>query len=82
MESGMRSETVNICTGRTYGIDELFELACSIGGHRPELRVNPDFKRKADIPVLMGDGRKLQQTGWRPRYSLEDTLGWMELSEE
>lgn len=77
MESGMRSETVNICTGRTYGINEIFELTCSIGGHRPKLRVNPDFKRKADIPVLMGDGRKLQQTGWRPRYSLEDTLAWM-----
>ena len=81
MESGMRSEMVNICTGRTYGINEIFDLACSIGGHRPEPRVNPSFQRKKDIPVLLGDGSKLQQTGWRPRYSLEDTLGWMMLSE-
>ena len=81
MESGMGSDTVNICTGRTYSITEIFEMACSIGGHRPEPRVNPHFQRKKDIPVLLGDGSKLQQTGWRPRYSLEDTLGWMVLGE-
>ncbi len=39
----------------------------------PEL--DPEFARPADIPVLVGNSRKLREaTGWAPTFPLERTL--------
>jgi GDP-4-dehydro-6-deoxy-D-mannose reductase len=49
----------------------LLELA----GVELELRSDPSLVRPVDVPVLLGDPRKLeQQTGWRPEIDLDRTL--------
>lgn len=72
---------VNICSGRAYTLRQILESAFQISGWRPEVRVNPLFVRRSEIPRLVGDNDRLQLlTGFRPSIEMEDTLRWMLLS--
>lgn len=68
----------NISTGRLSSIDDLIASLSDMTGHQIEIRVNPDFVRANDVPVLGGDTRHLQELipGWEA-IPLETTLEWM-----
>jgi nucleoside-diphosphate-sugar epimerase len=71
-------QTVNICSGKTYSLREVLDLAENISGHEMDVRVNPAFVRANEVKSLCGDVTLLYSlVGEREFLSLEDTLYWM-----
>jgi len=75
MEKGTRGETYNICTGVSYVLRELLDTMCRLAGVDVNIVVDPNRLRPADTPELRGVGDKMHaDTGWVPRFKIEDTL--------
>lgn len=75
LESDLNSEIVNISKGEVVSLDQVIKIMEDIAGYKIDVRVNPDFVRKNEIKVLMGDNSKLVKlTGYSPRFSFRDTL--------
>lgn len=71
-------ETVNLCTGRAYSLDEVLALTEELSGHHLEVKVNPAFVRAHEVHTLTGDNRKLLDliADW-DSLPLRETLAWM-----
>jgi nucleoside-diphosphate-sugar epimerase len=69
---------VNISTGRAYSIRDILLLAQKITNCHPSVEINAAFVRANDVPLLVGDHRRLSEAlpDWRPR-PIEETLTWM-----
>lgn len=69
---------VNVCSGRVHSLTDVLEVAHSLTGFRPEIRVNPRFVRANEVRRLRGDNTHLRSLvpGWRAR-PLTETLSWM-----
>lgn len=73
-----RGATYNLCTGHAYTLREVVDRLSELTGHKPELKVNPQFVRRDDIPLLCGDPASLKAcVSHLKDYSLNDTLRWM-----
>lgn len=79
LEKGVPGEVYNVGAGRGVKMAEIPPLLGKLAGIPDlEIHVDPDRLRPSDIPVLVPDVKKLiSHTGWRPRYTLEQTLAWM-----
>ncbi|MBA2880010.1 nucleoside-diphosphate-sugar epimerase [Desulfosalsimonas propionicica] len=78
LASDVHSETFNICSGKAVSLKWIIEELQTIAGYDIEVRVNPDFVRSNDIPVLQGSNEKLSRlVGYTPGISLGETLRWM-----
>jgi len=81
---GIEGETIQLGTGRSESVGELFELACSLVGVRATVvedgaRLRPDA---SEVLVLQSDpSRASELLGWTARTSLEDglraTIDWL-----
>ena len=71
-------QSVNVCSGKTHSLREVFAMAESISGHKMEIRVNPSLVRANEVKSLCGDVTRLHSIiGEIKSQSLEDTLRWM-----
>jgi nucleoside-diphosphate-sugar epimerase len=61
LESGVRSEIVNVCSGRAIALREVLSTMSSLAGYEIGVRVNPDFVRENEIQRLAGDNTKLKR---------------------
>ena len=71
-------KTVNICSGKSYSIQNILDFCERLTGHSLEVRVDPHLVRPNEIKNLMGDPTLLNF--YAPnllQISLEDTLRWM-----
>lgn len=65
----------NVCSGSDRAIREILDILLSLGKIPIKVEVDPGKLRRADIPVLRGDNRRLREaTGWSPSIPLERTL--------
>lgn len=72
---GEPGEVYNVSSGVDVSIAEIASALVRLAGAQVELVVDPDLVRAVDLPVISGDSTRLRlATGWRPVYSLEDTL--------
>ena len=75
MEKGTTGEIYNVCSGKAVALTEILEILFSLTSEKIEVEVDPDRKRKADIPLLIGNPDKIKnQIGWTPKYPLDQTL--------
>lgn len=70
-ESG---EIYNICSGKSYTLRELVDMLVDIAGISVDFRFDPGYERSNDIPLLIGDPTKINNLGWKPMVSIEDSL--------
>lgn len=76
LQKGVPGEAYNVCSGCDHSIQEILDLLLSMSRVSIEVEVDPNRLRKADIPVLRGDGEKMRElVGRTPTCSLERTLG-------
>ena len=85
--TGIEGEVIQLGTGRTVSVSELFDVACRVLGVsatviRDDARVRPDA---SEIPVLLSDASKAKSLlGWEARVSLDEglmrTAAWMSSS--
>jgi UDP-glucose 4-epimerase len=75
---GIEGETIQLGTGRTESIRDVFEAACRAVGVQAEVVQDPARLRPAasEVMVLQSDpGRARSLLGWEAKTSLEDGLG-------
>jgi GDP-4-dehydro-6-deoxy-D-mannose reductase len=67
---------VNLCSGEATELRQVVELLIAAAGVEVELEVDPAFLRPDDPPNVVGDPTRLfALTDWRPRRTLEQSLG-------
>lgn len=68
----------NVCTSTLWTVRDLVARLEAMTGHGIEIRVNPQFVRNGDVPVLGGRNDRLRRAvpSWSPR-SIDETLAWM-----
>jgi GDP-4-dehydro-6-deoxy-D-mannose reductase len=65
----------NVCTGNAHRIGDLLEYLLAQARIPITVEQDPARMRPADQPCLQGDPSRLQQAfGWRPTFTIEDTL--------
>ena len=71
-------ETVNLCSGTSYSLQEILAMGEAISGHSLRVDVNPDFVRQNEVHWLQGDRGKLERLlGYWDPITLPETLRWM-----
>ena len=75
LESDIRSEVVNLCSGNGFSLSSIIEKMEQIAGYKINIKVNPAFVRVNEIKVLGGDNSKLVSlTGFKPTITINETL--------
>ncbi len=75
---GKWGEVYNLCATKTHAIGELLETAIRLSGVRPEIRSAKHLMRPNDEKIIFGSTQKLRKhTGWKPVFSIEQTLSSM-----
>jgi len=59
MISDVKSDIVNLCTGNVVKLKEVITYMEELAGYKIDVKVNPAFVRKNEIPVLKGSVEKL-----------------------
>jgi len=72
---GVPGEAYNVCSGEARSVREVLDLLLARSARPIEVVVDPERLRPAELPVLLGDPRKLREaTGWRAEVPFPDTL--------
>lgn len=58
--SDVRSEIVNLCSGRAVELTDVIDTMNHLVGYEIEVRVNPDLVRANEVPRLVGSNAKLR----------------------
>lgn len=70
--------TFNICSGRSYSLNEIIKAMEKIAGYSITVEINPDFVRENEIKRLVGDNNLLHSViGGQDYTTIEETLRWM-----
>jgi len=60
LDSDVRSEIVNLCSGRGIALLDVIHTMNQLAGYEIEVRVNPDFVRANEVTRLVGSNAKLR----------------------
>jgi GDP-4-dehydro-6-deoxy-D-mannose reductase len=75
MQHGRSGEAYNVGTGQVYSMHTVLDRLLALAGLTVELRQKASLLRSTDTPVVRVDASKLRrETGWSPRYTLDQTL--------
>lgn len=76
IERGQPGEVYNVSSGQGRTVQELVELALRVTGVDARLQRDESLVRPVDVEWLVGDSAKLRdQTGWAPKFGVEDVVG-------
>lgn len=73
-EQGRSGEVYNVGSGNCIRIGELLDLVLSYSKREIKVETDPDKFRPAEIPAIRANVEKLQALGWRPKYSVKETV--------
>jgi GDP-4-dehydro-6-deoxy-D-mannose reductase len=73
-EKGRPAEVYNIASGEAPSIGEALERLMAISGVHAKIEQDPERMRPVDLPLLLGDNRRLRALGWKPKRTLDDAL--------
>ncbi len=75
MQKGKSGDIYNVCSGRAIVLKEILDLLLSFSPVKIAVEVDQQKLRKAEIPLLLGDNRKIKEaTSWEPKVSLKQSL--------
>lgn len=75
LRRGTPGEAYNVASGTGRSVKEVIERVLAKTGVTAQLAVDPSLVRPVDVPTLVGDPRKLQQTtGWRAERAFDDII--------
>jgi len=75
MEKGEKGEIYNISSGDAISLREILTILLSFSAEAIEVEVDPERKRKRDIPLLVGDSQKVRRiSSWEPKIPLSQSL--------
>ena len=69
---------VNICSGRLVGLNDILQILEIKCRYKPSINIDEKFVRRDEVKNVCGSEKRLRElTGYRFKYSIEDTLNWM-----
>ncbi len=72
---GEPGQVYNICQGKAYVLKELVEMLVGMANLDIEIKVETERLRPIDVPLVVGDYRKLHdRTGWEPKIDISTTI--------
>lgn len=71
---GARGRIYNLATGSACSVGEALERLLVISGVAARVEPDPQRLRPVDVPLLVGDNRRLRELGWQPEHSLDQAL--------
>ncbi|HTU22513.1 MAG TPA: GDP-mannose 4,6-dehydratase [Gemmataceae bacterium] len=75
MERGRSGEAYNVGSGHSYPMQTVLERLIDLSGLVVEVRQNANLLRATDPPLVRANSGKLRrETGWSPRFGLDQTL--------
>jgi GDP-4-dehydro-6-deoxy-D-mannose reductase len=75
MTRGEIGRPYNVCSGHAFQIGEVLEMLVARSRQPIRIRVDPTRFRPNDVPLLLGNGRRIRdELGWTPTIALEQTL--------
>jgi GDP-4-dehydro-6-deoxy-D-mannose reductase len=75
MERGRAAEAYNVCRGESTPVGAVLDRLVALSGLAVQVRERADLVRGTEPQSVRADGSKLRhETGWAPRYSLDQTL--------
>jgi GDP-4-dehydro-6-deoxy-D-mannose reductase len=75
LNKGRSGGVYHVCSGKAYTMQTILDMLVGLSKVPIEVRVSPDRYRVVDIPVMLGDARRLRQdTGWQPQIPIEQSL--------
>ncbi len=78
LDSPQPGAVFNVCSGVGHALCDVLEMAATLSGHRPEIRVNPAFVRANEVKKLVGSRAALEAAIGPVRGpALQETLRWM-----
>jgi GDP-6-deoxy-D-talose 4-dehydrogenase len=74
-ESNFSSETVNLCSGKTFSLKEVIAICSELSNHKLVININQSLVRTNEIIRLSGSSKKLNSMiQLNHNYSLRETL--------
>jgi len=74
-ERGAPGEAYNVSSGTGVAVDSVARRVLALMDVDAKLEVDPALVRPVEVPMLVGDARKLRAaTGWAPRLSLDTII--------
>lgn len=78
VEAAPIGETLNLCSGVGYSLEQVIDMVGEVAGYRIAVRVNPAFVRSNEIKRLVGSPQRItQRLGQFKPVPFADTLRWM-----
>jgi GDP-4-dehydro-6-deoxy-D-mannose reductase len=75
LDRGQSGEVYNVCSGQGTTVRELAERVLKRAGISADISSDSSLLRSIDVPILVGDNRKLHAiTGWTPKRSIDDII--------
>jgi GDP-4-dehydro-6-deoxy-D-mannose reductase len=75
VEHGAPGEVYNVASGEGVSVEELANRVLALTGVDARLRSDPALQRPVEVPILIGDPRKLRaSTDWAPERSLDSII--------
>ena len=72
---GTPGEAYNVASGTGLRVEEAVTRVLALAGVRARLNVTPALQRAVDVPVLVGDSKKLRAaTGWAPQHTFDTII--------
>ncbi|MGO8756733.1 MAG: GDP-mannose 4,6-dehydratase [Terracidiphilus sp.] len=72
---GKPGESYNICATSTHEVGAMLRMAIRLVGVQVEVRQAPRLMRPSDEKIIFGSVERFRRdTGWKPLFSLEETL--------
>jgi GDP-4-dehydro-6-deoxy-D-mannose reductase len=73
-ETGEPGGTYNLASGQAVAIAEALDRLQAVSGVTARVETDPERMRPADLPLLLGDNRRLTALGWAPERGLDQAL--------
>ncbi len=77
IEASKPEPVFNFANGRGTSVGNIVTLMEQITDHTIQIKNRAELIRQQDNPLMVADISNLQELGFKPKYSLEDTLHWM-----
>lgn len=75
IEKGKTGQVYNVCSGRSYSLEKILEYLLSYTQKEISVRVDSQKIRKVDIPLLVGDNKKIkEEIFWEPKIPMAQSL--------
>jgi len=75
VDRGDAGRPYNVCRGEAVSIQEILDSLVSLASTPVQIHVDPARYHALDVPLFVGDSSRLRgETGWEPRFSLNETL--------